>query len=120
MEKTLRVLGGDEEGSHGHSHSHSPAETTAVHTSGVDVSSANGLTSRHNAKSNGGVSESVAPAPATAVSGPSKVSAYLNLFGDFVHNMCVLLSVTIIDTDMSISYQYGWASVSATSILCVV
>jgi zinc transporter 7 len=86
MEKTLRVLSGDDEGGHSHTHSHSlqddpqTAETTAVATS----VSGNGLRSRKGEKVNGD-----APKPAKASSGPSKSSAYLNLLGDFVHNMYV-------------------------------
>ncbi len=84
MEKTLRVLGGEDEGSgHSHSHSHSndtnhTAETTAVKA----VASENGLRSRKGDK----LKES-SPEPPKPSSGPSKLSAYLNLFGDFVHNM---------------------------------
>ncbi|KAI0787837.1 ZIP-like iron-zinc transporter [Fomes fomentarius] len=91
MEKTLRVLGGGED-EHGHSHSHSQphsngsAEHSNGHSTAVSVSSANGLKSRGTEKSdvresNGnGVAQDV---PKQA----SKLSAYLNLFGDFVHNI---------------------------------
>ena len=86
MEKTLRVLGGEDEHGHSHSHSHSHAVAPeATHTSGVDVSiSQNGLRSR-NGKTEG-LDEQVNQ-PENVRSGPSKMSAYLNLFGDFVHNM---------------------------------
>lgn len=86
MEKTLRVLSGDDEGGHSHSHSHSlkddcdSAETTAVNNS----MSQNGLRSRKGEK----VKEDTVQ-PVKASSGPTATSAYLNLFGDFVHNMCV-------------------------------
>lgn len=96
MEKSLRVLGGDEgsEGhSHGHSHSHSHADTsTDVVASGVSATpSADGLRSRSGEKGSGsGQPEQVdLVQPGT---GPSKLSAYLNLFGDFVHNMYDVLS----------------------------
>lgn len=91
MEKTLRVLGGGED-EHGHSHSHSQphgngsAEHSNGYSTAVSVSSANGLKSRGTGKSDGhesngnGVAHDV---PKQA----SKLSAYLNLFGDFVHNM---------------------------------
>lgn len=98
MEKTLRVLGGEDEQQHGHSHSHShsvgngnghgSAEDAKGngHSTAVSASSgANGLTSRGKPeadKHDGSV--------ATGESAPkqtSKLSAYLNLFGDFVHNM---------------------------------
>lgn len=86
MEKTLRVLGGgDESSGNSHSHSHSrshdanlTAETTAVRQS----VSENGLRSRKGERT-----KEPFPEPAKAASGPSKLSAYLNLFGDFVHNM---------------------------------
>ena len=105
MEKTLRVLGGGEEGGHSHSHSHSHAEpesgsADSGHASGVHVSpSANGLKSR---KGDDGEKTSAGDEASSEgteehhseVKGPSKLSAYLNLFGDFVHNMCVLLFST--------------------------
>ncbi|RDB25913.1 Zinc transporter SLC39A7 [Hypsizygus marmoreus] len=85
MEKTLRVLGGgDEPSGHSHSHSHSVEPTTA-HASGVDDSALqNGLRARTSEKleSTNGPTE-----PASVSTGPSKLSAYLNLFGDFVHNI---------------------------------
>jgi zinc transporter 7 len=85
MEKTLRVLGGeDSPAGHSHSHSHSHSEPTISRASGVDPSTAqNGLRSRHDEKSEDENSEKLAH----ATEGPSKLSAYLNLFGDFVHNM---------------------------------
>jgi zinc transporter 7 len=90
MEKTLRVLAGDSEGSAGHSHSHkhghdtnhiANAETTAVKVS----TSENGLRSRKNGMSK--EQEAETSPELIKPSGPSKLSAYLNLFGDFVHNM---------------------------------
>lgn len=93
MEKTLRVLGGGEEG-HSHSHSHSHTEPSSgsadsAHASGVHVStSANELKNRKgdNSKSEDEVANEESHGD---VKGPSKLSAYLNLFGDFVHNMYV-------------------------------
>ncbi|KAG5647344.1 hypothetical protein DXG03_000412 [Asterophora parasitica] len=84
MEKTLRVLGGGEDGAgHSHSHSHSVEPAYAV-ASGSDSSvSQDGLRSRKSDKG----SALAEPAQASAANGPSKLSAYLNLFGDFVHNM---------------------------------
>lgn len=91
MEKTLRVLGGGEEG-HSHSHSHSHAngeEPSTASASGVSVSSdANGLKNRKSEKD--GDSTEHSNGEATQIQSgaqPSKLSAYLNLFGDFVHNM---------------------------------
>jgi zinc transporter 7 len=84
MEKTLRVLGGDEDGA-GHGHSHA-AEETAVQASGASAkSSEDGLRSRKGGKK----VEAEPVEPAKSATGPSKMSAYLNLFGDFVHNMWV-------------------------------
>ena len=86
MEKTLRVLGGDDEHAHGHSHSHSVAPEG--HSSGVDVAPASGeLKSRKAGKTDASADEGAGDAPAKAGPQSSKLSAYLNLFGDFVHNM---------------------------------
>jgi zinc transporter 7 len=84
MEKTLRVLGGEEEGGHSHSHSHSHSNGESAAASGASVSvSEGGLRSRTSSEKE----EVVVAAPAKSATGPSKMSAYLNLFGDFVHNM---------------------------------
>ncbi|KAJ8693102.1 hypothetical protein PTI98_010348 [Pleurotus ostreatus] len=88
MEKTLRVLAGeDASGGHSHSHSHSLSDSDANgHASGVSTSEKqNGLRSRaKNEKEDSLEKIDVSP---TTNSGPSKLSAYLNLFGDFVHNI---------------------------------
>ena len=97
MEKTLRVLSGDEEGggsAHSHSHSHSVSAASTAAATGVNnmLSPQNGLRKRSSDPDNGGepklstimISQAV---PAGSAPGPSKLSAYLNLFGDFVHNM---------------------------------
>ncbi|KAJ7096506.1 ZIP-like iron-zinc transporter [Mycena belliarum] len=81
MEKTLRVLGGDEEG-HSHSHSHANGETSAQASGAAGKASEDGLRARKGGKKD--KDEAKVAAPAT---GPSKMSAYLNLFGDFVHNI---------------------------------
>ena len=85
MEKTLRVLGSDEGGhSHSHSHSHS-VDGSASHSSGVELSRGNSeLKARKEKKEHKEDQEE-----RSSQSGPSKLSAYLNLFGDFVHNMYV-------------------------------
>ncbi|KAF8150067.1 ZIP-like iron-zinc transporter [Crassisporium funariophilum] len=86
MEKTLRVLGGEDEGT-GHSHSHSHPVPEALKASGTKNSSTeNGLRSRksENSEANDAPKEHEASNP---TNGPSKLSAYLNLFGDFVHNI---------------------------------
>ncbi|KAL0948622.1 hypothetical protein HGRIS_010431 [Hohenbuehelia grisea] len=87
MEKMLRVLGGgDDAAGHGHSHSHS-IEPSGTLTTGVDASpNQNGLRARHSEKSDGLPTSPSEPQP-NAGTGPSKLSAYLNLFGDFVHNI---------------------------------
>lgn len=80
MEKTLRVLGGGDETGHSHSHAIVPVD---AHASAVDTSvSQNGLRSRSKKEDS-----IVEPMPTNTPNGPSKLSAYLNLFGDFVHNM---------------------------------
>lgn len=88
MEKTLRVLSGDDEGS-GHSHSHSHVEPKVVKTSGVhpaSTSSQGGARARNPERTTAG-SKTSEVEPEKRANGPSKLSAYLNLFGDFVHNM---------------------------------
>jgi zinc transporter 7 len=93
MEKTLRVLSGgdDESPAHSHSHSHSaPAASTATATS-VNMSSLqNGLRKRSSADPDNSTepkSSTINQAVPASAGGPSKLSAYLNLFGDFVHNI---------------------------------
>ncbi|KAK0236099.1 ZIP-like iron-zinc transporter [Armillaria nabsnona] len=89
MEKTLRVLGGGEDDS-GHSHSHShvqPSDASSARASAVSTSSgSNNLKSRTSTSASAEVKEP-SPGPSHAATGPSKLSAYLNLFGDFVHNI---------------------------------
>lgn len=91
MEKTLRVLGGEEGHSHSHSHAHSD-DHAALESKSNGASTAvaaldeDGLRAR---KSNG-VAEEKEHAHEHGHGegkGPSKLSAYLNLFGDFVHNI---------------------------------
>ncbi|EMD31330.1 hypothetical protein CERSUDRAFT_69441 [Gelatoporia subvermispora B] len=93
MEKTLRVLGSDEgQSGHSHSHTHSHAEKAVDgtgHTSGVSTAvTSDGLRSR-----NAQGSENLTSADSVEQHAPktgaqtSKLSAYLNLFGDFVHNI---------------------------------
>ncbi|KAL1666893.1 ZIP zinc transporter-domain-containing protein [Schizophyllum commune] len=103
MEKTLRVLSGEEGDAHGHSHgnahTHSDAQPTAA-ASGVASPSSGELRARGKTgdkdvngqlmgELDGGKAE---PQEAhthehAQPAGPSKLSAYLNLFGDFVHNI---------------------------------
>jgi zinc transporter 7 len=86
MEKTLRVLGGEEESSgHSHSHSHIPPQVERVSGTSTTVSS-NGLRSRITEEKVSDSEVEMTP-QAKPPNGPSKLSAYLNLFGDFVHNI---------------------------------
>jgi solute carrier family 39 (zinc transporter), member 7 len=90
MEKTLRVLGADEDAhSHSHSHSHSQSHVSpeVIKNSSVKGSATeDGPRSRNKSATN---SSSSSPEIPKTANGPSKLSAYLNLFGDFVHNMLV-------------------------------
>ncbi|KAL1711710.1 ZIP zinc transporter-domain-containing protein, partial [Schizophyllum commune] len=102
MEKTLRVLSGEEGDAHGHSHghahTHSEAQPTAA-ASGVASSSSGELRARGktgdkdtNGQLMGELDDSKDESHQHAhehsqTAGPSKLSAYLNLFGDFVHNI---------------------------------
>ena len=84
MEKTLRVLGSE---GGGHSHSHS-VEGSTGHASGVELSHASSeLKSRKEKKEP--KEEQEQEEERSSQNGPSMLSAYLNLFGDFVHNMYV-------------------------------
>lgn len=89
MEKTLRVLGGDEEDAgHSHTHSHSHVEPQVTKASGASGSTTqNGLRSRNSDTSEVNNSPIGQHEGSKLTNGPSKLSAYLNLFGDFVHNM---------------------------------
>jgi solute carrier family 39 (zinc transporter), member 7 len=88
MEKTLRVLGGDD-GEHGHSHSHSHEPITdSASSTALSNSNSDGLRSRsERSKSPDANDHAKAVTEGEKPKGPSKLSAYLNLFGDFVHNM---------------------------------
>ncbi|KAJ3782824.1 Zinc/iron permease [Lentinula aff. detonsa] len=87
MEKTVRILGGDDNEAAAHSHSHSQSHSIENEgkTTGRSVAfSEETLKSRVKASS----AESSKSVPTnSATNGPSKLSAYLNLFGDFVHNI---------------------------------
>ncbi|KAJ3762652.1 Zinc/iron permease [Lentinula raphanica] len=87
MEKTVRVFG-DEDGAANHAHSHSHSIENEVTTSARSTAlSEETLKSRTkpNAISSAETSKIEHTVPTT--NGPSKLSAYLNLFGDFVHNI---------------------------------
>jgi zinc transporter 7 len=87
LDKTMRVLnsaaGNDAGHGHSHSHSHAAPETTATSTA-VKVSDGE-LRSR---KSPSDIASIPPVASAEASPNPSlRLSAYLNLFGDFTHNI---------------------------------
>ncbi|KAG1872286.1 ZIP-like iron-zinc transporter [Suillus subluteus] len=92
MEKSLRVLGGEEGHGHSHDHSHTHSKATAISADSAQASGAStslspdGLRSRGSGKQNE-VDREEHIEQAHAATAPSKLSAYLNLFGDFVHNI---------------------------------
>ncbi|KAG1737305.1 ZIP zinc transporter-domain-containing protein [Suillus lakei] len=92
MEKSLRVLGGEEGHGHSHDHSHTHSEAAAISADSAQASGAStslspgGLRSRGSGKQNE-VDHQEHVEQAHAATAPSKLSAYLNLFGDFVHNI---------------------------------
>ncbi|OBZ72051.1 Histidine-rich membrane protein KE4 1 [Grifola frondosa] len=89
MEKTLRVLGSEDAHAghtHAHGHAHDATPTANGHSTALAPSpSANGLKSRSADKSD--AHDTTDPTEHASVKQPSKLSAYLNLFGDFVHNI---------------------------------
>lgn len=99
MEKSLRVLGADSEDGHSHSHSHTlPDASASSPSAGGNVSQASGVhvsASTNELKSRKGKDEQKSSTSQGEVDAPehssakqaSKLSAYLNLFGDFVHNI---------------------------------
>lgn len=91
MEKTFRVLGDEDENADAHGHSHSHSHTSGVSTAISTQSHTNGdLRSRHS-KENGVQEghEKDTENEKEKMPNTSKLSAYLNLFGDFTHNMSV-------------------------------
>ncbi|KAG1775291.1 ZIP-like iron-zinc transporter [Suillus placidus] len=92
MEKSLRVLGGEEGHAHSHDHSHTHSKAAAISADSAQASGAStslspdGLRSRRLGKQNE-VDHQEHSEQAHAATAPSKLSAYLNLFGDFVHNI---------------------------------
>jgi zinc transporter 7 len=86
MEKSLRVLGGGE----GHAHSHDPNDAVPEKGSSSAVEpndTSDSLRSRRKVHGEQQPDGHDLHDEKNHVSGPSKLSAYLNLFGDFVHNM---------------------------------
>ncbi|KAG2127631.1 ZIP-like iron-zinc transporter [Suillus bovinus] len=92
MEKSLRVLGGEEGHSHSHDHSHTHSKDAVISADSAQASGAStsfspdGLRLRGSGKQNE-VDRQEHNEQAHAATAPSKLSAYLNLFGDFVHNI---------------------------------
>jgi len=83
MEKTLRVLGSEDgHAGHSHSHSHETTEGEGKASGAAKNSATNELRARGSQKGDAAPLE-----PEKAGKQPSKLSAYLNLFGDFVHNI---------------------------------
>ncbi|KAI0300856.1 Zinc/iron permease [Russula brevipes] len=91
MEKTLRVLGGGEDHTHSHEgneHHNKKASDDCTSSAIEPNSSDSGLKSRRQAKTgHSNEQERQTEEVKGNFGGPSKLSAYLNLFGDFVHNM---------------------------------
>ena len=91
MEKTLRVLGGDEESNGSHSHSHSHSVNGEAKATGRSLSVSEGTVKSRGKADKAFSADDPKSAHSVTVPGPSRLSAYLNLFGDFVHNMLVNL-----------------------------
>jgi zinc transporter 7 len=91
LDKTMRVLSAsaDPDSGHGHSYGHSHTHTAPSEGESTAVSSSNGKTELRSRKSPEDVSGTTPAAPEeTAQPNPSlRLSAYLNLFGDFTHNI---------------------------------
>nr|AMD82964.1 zinc transporter protein ZIP2 [Russula atropurpurea] len=114
MEKTLRVLGG------GEAHSHS-LEGDGDLSKGTDEStssaiephtSSSGMRSRQPANmEHSNKHEPRSEDAKGKISGPSKLSAYLNLFGDFVHNITDGLA-------LSASFYSGPMIGATTTLAC--
>ena len=86
------MLGGGDDNHHSHSHSpdvdsHTSGVTQVVEATGISSTPSQSALKSRKASPNHSDTNSVSASPAVASSGPSKLSAYLNLFGDFVHNM---------------------------------
>ena len=115
----MRVLGAEDE-AHGHHHSHSQPHVSpeVIKNSSIKGSETeNGPRSRNKTTTNS-TSPEIPKIANHAANGPSKLSAYLNLFGDFVHNMSVFKTLLLSSDDLTIpSKQYRWIGVSADVII---
>jgi len=89
LDKTMRVLSASADGghTHGHSHSHSHSHAPSSATS-TAVKPASGELKSRKSPSDVLETEPVPPPSAQPEINPSlRLSAYLNLFGDFTHNI---------------------------------
>lgn len=84
--RVLSAQAGDEGHSHSHSHSHSHAPVAAKSTSVDESSDKSGLRSRAKGEPDATAVETTDKKSAE-VNRSLKLSAYLNLFGDFTHNI---------------------------------
>jgi len=114
MEKMLRVLGGGEAHTHSHEgHGDLNKATDESTSSAIESHTSNsGMRSRHQVNTE----HSKKPEPKVEdaksnVGGPSKLSAYLNLFGDFVHNITDGLA-------LSASFYSGPMIGATTTLAC--
>jgi len=72
--------------SHSHSHSHTPAQVdSTAKSSSIETTDTSNIVSR--SKGSGEKVEKVTQVEAKEVNPSLKLSAYLNLFGDFTHNI---------------------------------
>ncbi|KAG8967781.1 hypothetical protein FRC03_009330 [Tulasnella sp. 419] len=89
-EKISRILGVGDDHSHSHSHSHTHSSTAFVEStassSAVAGPKKDGLKARKSEKKID-LDSTSSPGTEQAPAGPSKLSGYLNLLGDFMHNV---------------------------------
>ncbi|KAF8501585.1 Zinc/iron permease [Russula emetica] len=114
MEKTLRVLGGGEAHTHSHEgHGDLSKATDESTSSAVEPNtSSSGMRSRHQVNTEHSSKHEIQVDDAKSnVGGPSKLSAYLNLFGDFVHNITDGLA-------LSASFYSGPMIGATTTLAC--
>ncbi|KAI0280845.1 Zinc/iron permease [Russula aff. rugulosa BPL654] len=114
MEKTLRVLGSGEAHAHSHEgHGDLSKATDESTSSAVEPNtSSSGMRSRHQVNTEHSNKQELQVDDAKShAGGPSKLSAYLNLFGDFVHNITDGLA-------LSASFYSGPMIGATTTLAC--
>jgi zinc transporter 7 len=114
MEKTLRVLGGGEAHTHSHEGDGDLSKATDESTSSAiePHTSSSGMRSRLQANTEPSNKHEPQVEDAKGnIGGPSKLSAYLNLFGDFVHNITDGLA-------LSASFYSGPMIGATTTLAC--